>query len=574
MLDVDIFGCCVSRDIISFNKHDFNVLNYYEGISLISQFQNRVTPFFSLEDLNNILNSKNITLRNSKKKWLLADLNGDVFDRLNNSQAKWLIFDIRPLFYELYRITTESGIQYVTYWDYEIKYDLISAKIPIIKAEYLDRNHDFNYAQYLLKFIQIIKQRYGNNIIFIDVLEARHLLNHAGNVIPMGFDSKLFLDEQKWTAFILENLDCYYLPCPSDILADECHWWGVSSVHYVSEYYDYGYECLCKICSNYSNITHFINTSFSKIRLFCTKLIDKIDYSFRNVICSDLNEQGVNQIIPLESRIRLLSGETLYTFATYCEQGHRIIQNHSISLLLFSLAFEKGCKNSAYRAFDIGFANCLPLQESIIGSLKTWSTQNDVVAIFDIATAYSEGYMVNVDRVRAIELYRSILNTSDSAVISLFNIQFSSKHLDKVLINRILELADKSNEYAIIALSKMLATGVGIKKNYDAAINLLIPLSDKKNFSAIILLFDLYYTDGNIQALSGLCKSFFTDSVISSNPFIRIRVALLKYRGIYYTRDLIGAKGILDTLTYIDTSCPDYNILRHDLVLSSQIRRI
>ena len=102
---VDIWGCCVSRDIFSMNQDRGYSIGYYVGgHSYVPQFSKHEADDISPSDMEG--DSPNFL-----KKSMCNEYNKRILDGLRSTGSKWIVVDLRSATYAHYRATFEDGRQ-------------------------------------------------------------------------------------------------------------------------------------------------------------------------------------------------------------------------------------------------------------------------------------------------------------------------------------------------------------------------------------------------------------------------------------------------------------------------------
>ncbi len=248
-LNVDIWGCCISRDIIGIGRggeDKYKVLNFYEGCSKIVAFTKHVLPDVlesERDDFIQITGSFGAFF-----KWYRADHDKTIQSILSGSDSKWIIIDFRSETYDLARVYgLENSYELLTVGagKYKKKYfESKHMKYDIIPADLMD------FEAWFGPFIDFCVERYGDNIILVEARESMELLSKSGKVEDWPINSNVsseyskILMEYRMNYEFKKRTNCHVIKCPHNIFADDCHKWGKDRVHYVSEYYDYCVKCL------------------------------------------------------------------------------------------------------------------------------------------------------------------------------------------------------------------------------------------------------------------------------------------------------------------------------------------
>ena len=124
---VDIFGCCVSRDVFGINPEGYKIELFLQNISPISvineHYFHLVYSNFDLEQISP-----------GFIKWQIAEINGTTQKFLNESPGNWLVLDFRPLSNPCSVISNENLVQIITETEYTpINVKLLRSNYPNLK---------------------------------------------------------------------------------------------------------------------------------------------------------------------------------------------------------------------------------------------------------------------------------------------------------------------------------------------------------------------------------------------------------------------------------------------------------
>ncbi|MCQ2070990.1 MAG: sel1 repeat family protein [archaeon] len=252
-VQIDIWGCCVSRDIFSIGHrldgaagNRYNIRCFYQECSYVSALSEHISKDITAEDLSRF------ELTDFFKKCITADYNKTVIDAFCDSGSDWLVIDLRTLMYGFIELLSPDGkVEYCTDGGplkQESKYALLRELNPGFTVNHISFG-SFDHYPFLVKFTDLIKERYGKNIILVAVEEAYDYLDKNGKLVNRTSVPESVLTEREIVLELLYLLDCHYIKYPFNCLADETHKWGLSQVHYVNEYYDYALDCVDIIVS-------------------------------------------------------------------------------------------------------------------------------------------------------------------------------------------------------------------------------------------------------------------------------------------------------------------------------------
>lgn len=237
LLTADIFGCCVSRDIFGIaGDRDVKICKYIEGISPVSAFCTEKPDFQITADDSS-------EERMFRKRCVCHDFNKDVIQTLFFSGAEWVIVDTRPFVYNLVRVSFgEKTIDFTeTCFNTITREELKGYPHRSLEPKEVD------FGPFLYGYVNFLRDRYGDKIILIQIRESDLIRREDGSIDTFGnaeINAYVTELEHSFDKVILDHLKCYYIKCPEKIIADQLHKWGVDSVHYIPEYYEYARDAV------------------------------------------------------------------------------------------------------------------------------------------------------------------------------------------------------------------------------------------------------------------------------------------------------------------------------------------
>ncbi len=284
-ITIDIWGCCVCRDIFSMVEGKQYIINKFNQVSFISQFDGlKPSPehFLTYDDL--IPRKKHFYQRIA-----LVELNRTALDDFNESLSDWIIIDTRFFTYP-YIIVTINGQEHY-YSSYRVSEQEVRASInkmgltiDSIRTGILDNEiHD----KVLPPLCSFLKSRYGDKIILIDTSEALWKMDIEGfvsiNEEKISQCSNASRTEHFYFDKLQKMLNCYYIKIPTVAISDDLHLWGGGRVHYVWEIYDYANKCVDCIFSNDSDYFRKCNSYYLECVSLLENMITNNSYSVRNI---------------------------------------------------------------------------------------------------------------------------------------------------------------------------------------------------------------------------------------------------------------------------------------------------
>lgn len=236
---VNIFGCCVSRDIFAMHEDEilFKVCQYQGLVNPVSYI---TQPFcedsIKFNDGSNFGNRMvNLELT---KKWK---------EYFEEHISDYIVIDIADARVQLIKqndtlITNSLCIKAV--WQELIAKNIISNDTK--RVEYSDLPLE-TYKNAIDAIFSYFIARYNNKIIFIKLYNSDFYITHDNKV--MKFNNLKCSEENAFLQKLYDYIEykyniTYILSSPKISLASQTHKFGLSPLHYVKEYYDVFYEQL------------------------------------------------------------------------------------------------------------------------------------------------------------------------------------------------------------------------------------------------------------------------------------------------------------------------------------------
>jgi len=545
---IDIWGCCVSRDCISIGGDDsgFKIGVYAQGCSPLVQFTPHICPTFTLDSFEGCANFL--------KKCFCYDSNKTLLDELNNSDSDWILVDLRTMSYGLLKIDLGSNCtEYITYDRPDIKkkaYQNAGIK-NIVKLEY----NDFSYEKYFDEFTSFLKRRYGNNIILLEVLESACLQNSNGKVTIDSIQLKKIEFESKLNLEFIKKTNCYTIKCPNYLPADCYHRWGFEPVHFVEEYYQYVYSCLCLIIDSPNNLVQLMDQLYYEYQYKFIRINTGAYYSIRNTIKrielnatadANLSRQLIQKLIDQGStEVYGVIGRAYRDGTLYPKNIDLAIENMRIAAEgnifwakpeLFDLLWIKGTEESykemckiAEKGVKLGDANCM----------------------VRLARAYREGKGVTKDVSRCIDLLKQATKVKGwafkclNSFSELFDVYQSLN--DTQYYNAMVEISNEGinsgDVKSYIRLARLYRDGKGVTKDISKAIQLM-RVALNKGESIAPELFDLLWMSGTQEDYKEMVRIISPDAnKLRPDALMRLARAYRDGRGV--PRDTARSKELM-----------------------------
>ena len=251
MINIDIWGCCVTRDIFGImdENKEFNINAYVWSLSFSSLYSKKIfQKTFSPEDFP--------AKANFISKMCCLDLNKNCLELYEKSGSDWLVLDLRPVYYCHYMLEYETQKTYISeMMAPDIMRGFTKKGLPVKLSKPIAPE---DYQEFL-KFIDFCNKRYGDKIILIEALDTFEILDKNGTIQPVeGKSSEEIAGicelEYKYNIEFYKRTHCYIIRYPHYNLSDEFHKWGFSRVHYIKEYYSYAFNCVKAIVNGEPDI--------------------------------------------------------------------------------------------------------------------------------------------------------------------------------------------------------------------------------------------------------------------------------------------------------------------------------
>lgn len=239
-IPISIFGSCVSRDLLEFDRlKKLNLRTYIARQSIISAVSPPIKC--NIDDIN--LESK------FQKEMVYNDFVKETFNRFKNDGSKYLMIDLIDERFKILKYIqneTESIITYSASLQ-ESKYlnnpQIITRERKIFGGKsYFVNNKKLDY--YLKDFCTKVLEIYEpQNIIIHKAKMSNYYINSLGNISKFDINN---LNNNKIVNDLLEYMYDYLeanfpnalvIDICDSFCADENHKWGLSPMHYEQEYY-------------------------------------------------------------------------------------------------------------------------------------------------------------------------------------------------------------------------------------------------------------------------------------------------------------------------------------------------
>ncbi len=498
---VDIWGCCVSRDIFSMNQdRGYNIGYYVGGHSYV--------PQFSKHEVDDILPSEmSGNSPNFLKKSMCNEYNKHILEGLRSTKSEWIIVDLRSATYSHYRVSFEDGGQETFSAHTEEFLKLVKSALDSKGKKYELEELPFSMDLCLERMdllVDFLKERYGRNIILVETFESIYRIREDGEVAVWDGEAReLNSKVMKLNNEFIKRTGCYYIKCPFTVLSDDFHRWGATRVHYVIEYYRYALDVIDYIVKHKNPSFKVIDMKYME----CAALMNDMRIQQKASV-----NNAVKRIYSLMSKdpeeaVRVTESLSDVDFEAKAVSLSRIyasgIGGYPKDLDKSAEWMKKACQcndNWSSELFDILWRigterSCAEAVEVI----KPFAEMD--VAIYDerMGRAYFEGKGVPKDLGLAAEWTRKAVDKKDkNARLLLFDIlnEIGTEEAYDEMVKTVEPLAS-SNKGAMHRLGYAYMNGWGVEKDLGKAIELFKKSSGAKSSNA---LFDIYWDMGTEES--------------------------------------------------------------------------
>lgn len=298
MLNLNIIGTCILRDIFNYNE-DSNIV--------VKKFVQSVSPYAAVST-GNIIKDKELfykTLQeldksNFYKRNLRLDIERGVFDFLFGEKSDYLFMDIACCRFDLYYFPQSN-----TYASKSNIYNAIFTSGTLEECYQIDTDTIPDNLQYNLldRYIDTLLKEYSpENIVLFEIKATPKLLTTNKLVVLKDYDWSIKANRriEKAYNYVKQKLHgCHIIEFPNGVVADERHIWGPGVLHYVKEYYDYAYNA--------------IKIVFSKLPLDVEKeALSSLKTYYENLIYNKYDAQNINTLKKYNEQIEVSKRLTKY----------------------------------------------------------------------------------------------------------------------------------------------------------------------------------------------------------------------------------------------------------------------
>lgn len=241
---VDLWGSCITREILNEDDGHFRIGKYAYRNSFLFAFDEPI-PYddANFEDLSLFENSS------WRVGYIKSAFHKDLPQQLSQSESKWLLLDFYDLICDIVKynggiLTADSEVRGLKFFK-QIKNECEITSIDAVLSEE-------EIKKRFQVFIEFIKERYGENIIFVRADVKTKFLDYTRSLKPIrGYKKETLLRKKKfldkWQDYFLEQMDCHVIDNAKKYHADDLCVSGAFMVHYEKEFYEKGYRQIRKI---------------------------------------------------------------------------------------------------------------------------------------------------------------------------------------------------------------------------------------------------------------------------------------------------------------------------------------
>lgn len=239
-IQMSIFGSCVSRDLLEFDRFKkFDLRTYVARQSIISA----VSPPLQcdIDDIN--LQSK------FQKDMVYNDFVKETFERFKSDGSKYLMIDLIDERFKILRYN-QSGLESIITYSASLHESGYLSKLEVIprerkmfggKSYYVDNKKlDFYLEEFCNRILSIYQSQ---NIIIHKSKMVNYYINTLGSISK--FDVNNLINNKRINELLNYMYDYLEASIPNALVidicdsfcADESHKWGLAPMHYENNYY-------------------------------------------------------------------------------------------------------------------------------------------------------------------------------------------------------------------------------------------------------------------------------------------------------------------------------------------------
>jgi len=496
---IDVWGCCTSRDIFAISGNDNVKVGKYYHLPLFTQFDrsgDMVEDRISIEEVD--AHKSGYANRMAK-----AELNREVLEGLQESDSEFIVVDVRFYTYVYYEATFNGSAHH--YPRVIVNVDEVNRSVAK-KGATIDsfgwRLIDEDDVDFRLDEIcDFLKKMYGRNVILLQLKEADRIVDENGNVVPLeqtNRERSLTMEDDLFNR-MLDKLNCYYIKCPDNVVAEYYHKWGPVGhgmpVHYTYEFYEYASRCVDIIVSKDKLWLKKCDRLYTELSAFYNKLIHGETASIQNAIgrinarlSAAKTPEKVQETIDFAESLAFdpgnskIKGRVCEVIADiYLDKKQLGVLSMSEKVLEYlRISADSGESKNRYRLFDALWDIGTPESyEEAVKLVRRSAKKGDPEAMFRFGQALRYGRGAPRNKTAACrylgEASVECKDARDDYYTMVWNL--NRPELDEKLYSFLIGL-EKREPLDCYFLGEMLRTGRGCEKDLDEALSYLSEATD------------------------------------------------------------------------------------------------
>ena len=500
---VDVWGSCIPRDSLKLGGQDesFLVKKYFQLGSYPLQFTDHVLADLNTDDFDYVTGA-------APKRWIRAAWNHEVVPALDSSGSDWLILDARPYAYGTVGIPLGDGR-----YEYINENDLQKA-LPALKRKGILDSADDAIAvpdddpavkDGLRHFIEWCKRRYGHNIILVEFFESGWSLDKDGKTVWIDrkweYRKQLICREAYFNREFHSKTGCHVIRSPMNVTADAFHKWGNSPVHYAQEFYEHAYKSMLAITrrdATREEIESDLLSIYLDSNLRITETMSGSALSKMNATCRAkefILKKNPDQAWEILKKLASDCGDPRFELvADFFRKGSGLKIDPRTAVPLLDKANDTG-RIDYHEIYQI--VEKYGTEEEcarVVNAALPCAEQGQRDAQTCLALAHYKGRGAEKDYAESKSILQGLTDGGyDPARTVLFDVIWKSGTEEEYgqMVESVQPLLKKNDVEAIRRMVDAYASGRGVEKSYEKAVELLAVPLDKRLPWAPNKLFDL-----------------------------------------------------------------------------------
>ena len=284
MKTINLISCCVCRDAFRINETNDSLKKYK-----INKFIQSISPSTFIQeypgyDLLSIDDFSKLESSNFVKRNLSFNFNRNLKKYLKENPSDFLIIDLCEMRFEIAEAIvndTEKVILTKTKYINQIIDDI--SLVPKIKNLKIEKTYRLTFEEskpILEKYSAFLKSIYKENQIIlirnvpthIHIDDKNNYFSYFNN-LSINKTKSYLNDCYDYLQKLMPNM--FVINPPKKLIGDRNHLWGLDSLHFTNEYYNYLYASIDEIITNKST---YMQTSLNEIYTKYFVLLEKERY--------------------------------------------------------------------------------------------------------------------------------------------------------------------------------------------------------------------------------------------------------------------------------------------------------